>query len=239
MISVEEFLSAHPVPSATSGEVDRADSRHSGAVLVSRFGAPDDDDSRADRKARRRSGNRRPKRGGFGAGLGTTAYGGGVEDPNDAQACKEAALTLLDSAPRASGALAQRLKRKGYADEAVNATIDRLIEVGLLDDEAYARSMVRYCLSRQLGEHGAVRELSRKGVDAALAARVVEEARRTGAFEESAYELGRKVAARTEGMDSDVRRRRLWSAGIRKGHGPEAIRRVAEELLSEKERNGE
>ncbi|PJM75242.1 RecX family transcriptional regulator [Bifidobacterium simiarum] len=229
MISVEEFLRRHPVQ--VESAPDSGPSADLGVSAV--FGASADPDqrdgSRRDRSSRRRSVSRTPKRGGFGAGRGT--YGEGPENPADADACREAALTLLDSAARSSGALVQRLKAKGYDESVAEETVDRLIEVGLVDDEAYARSMVRYCVGRQLGERGTIRELTRKGVDASLAARAAEHARQAGLFTEAAYELGRRVAARTEGLDPSVRRRRLWSAGVRKGHGPDTIRQVAEDLL--------
>ena len=43
-----------------------------------------------------------------------------VEDPNDLDACREAALRLLDAAPRASGALRERLLSKGYGEAIVD-----------------------------------------------------------------------------------------------------------------------
>ncbi|MDU6505265.1 MAG: RecX family transcriptional regulator [Bifidobacterium longum] len=127
-----------------------------------------------------------------------------VEDPNDLDACREAALRLLDAAPRASG---------------------------VIDDRAYAESAVRYCAGRMMGRRGAVLELARKGVDRKLAEQVCGEAEQNGIFEDAAWELGRQIARKTHGLDRQVRQRRFWSAGGRKGHSPETLRRVAAELL--------
>ena len=79
-----------------------------------------------------------------------------VEDPNDLVACREAALRLLDAAPRASGALRERLLAKGYGEAIVDEVIERLIRVQLIDDSAYAESAVRYCAGRMMGRRGAV-----------------------------------------------------------------------------------
>ncbi|WP_372445337.1 regulatory protein RecX [Bifidobacterium pluvialisilvae] len=155
----------------------------------------------------------------------------GPENPADYEACREAALTLLDAAPRSSGALEERLMAKGYESAVVGRVMRWLVDVGFVDDEAYAQSMVRYCLSRRLGRVGTLRELMRRGVDRSLAERVVAWFEGTDAFVESAYELGRRVARKTEGMDVEKRRRRLWGAGGRKGHDPSVIRRVAEDLF--------
>lgn len=153
------------------------------------------------------------------------------DDPNDLDACREAALRLLDAAPRPSGAMRERLVGKGYAPEVVDDVIARLIRVHLIDDEAYAQSAVRYCASRLMGYRGAVMELKRKGVDRQLAQHVCDEAESQGMFAEAAWELGRRTARKTAGLDVEVRKRRFWSAGGRKGHDPEVLREIAQELF--------
>lgn len=154
------------------------------------------------------------------------------DDPNDLDACREAALRLLDAAPRPSGAMRERLVGKGYVPEVVDDVIARLIRVRLIDDEAYAQSAVRYCASRLMGYRGAVMELKRKGVDRQLAQHVCDEAESQGVFAEAAWELGRRTARKTAGLDVEVRKRRFWSAGGRKGHDPEVLREIAQELFA-------
>ena len=155
-----------------------------------------------------------------------------TEARDDLDACRESALRLLDAAPRASGALRERLLGKGYAQGVVDEVIERLTRVQLLDDYAYAQSAIRYCAGRMMGRRGAVSELIRKGVERTLAERVAHEAESEGVFEEAAWELGRTVARKTQGLDRQVRQRRFWSAGGRKGHDPATLRRVAAELLA-------
>ncbi|OZG67474.1 regulatory protein RecX [Bifidobacterium eulemuris] len=159
------------------------------------------------------------------------SVGDGADGP-DLDACREAALRLLDAAPRASGALRTRLLDKGYADGIVDEVIERLTRVQLLDDEAYARSAVRYCAGRMMGRRGTVMELVRKGVSRSMAERVCAEAESNGVFEESAWELGRSVARKTRGLEPQTRKRRFWGAGGRKGHNPETLRAVAAELFT-------
>ena len=154
-----------------------------------------------------------------------------LQDSDDLDSCREAALRLLDAAPRPSGALRERLTGKGYAIETVDDVIDRLKRVQLIDDEAYAQSAVRYCAARLMGRRGAVRELVRKGVGRGLAQHVCDEAEAEGVFSEAAWELGRRTARKTVGMDRDVRKRRFWSAGGRKGHNPDILRQIAQELF--------
>lgn len=138
-----------------------------------------------------------------------------AEDPNDVEACKESALRLLDAAARSSGMLRDKLAEREYDPEVIEQVLARLEELGLIDDEEYARSVIRSCLGRMMGARGTVMELTRKGIDRQLAQRMVNETARTGAFEEAAWELGRSVAKKTRGKDLDVRKRRFWSAGGR------------------------
>lgn len=278
MISVEQFLAAHPV--RQSREEAGPDASDAGGVSplgsvshAGSFGSVHDgtDDglfarrghsgrraefsrrSRARRSDRRYAAGRRDDGDGFAdevpadGGIPDAGYADGKhdehggrqsfrgtrqpDDPCDEDACREAALTLLDAAPRASGALAERLCGKGYERDVVDRVIARLIEVNLLDDEAYAQSVLRACIARNMGARGVLQELRRKSVDPALAARTVSEASECGAFEECAWELGRQVAAKTAGLDREVRYRRFWSAGGRRGHSPEMLRAVARELF--------
>lgn len=146
--------------------------------------------------------------------------------------CQEAALRLLDAAPRPSGALHDRLCAKGFDETIVEKVIARLIRISLIDDESYARSAVRYCISRKMGENGTFQELKRKGVDSYTARTVVDEAQRSGLFVQSAYALVDYVAQRTQGLDRHVRLRRLWSAAGRKGHNPDLIRQAQYEIFA-------
>lgn len=180
----------------------------------------------SDRRTRRRG--RRPRAGGFGGGSAPAAP---RADADDADACREAALTLLDAAARSSGALARRLVDKGFDTKVVDQVVDRLTRLGLVDDQAYAQDLLRSCLHRTMGERGVLSEMTRKGLDPGLAAQVVAQASREGLFVDSAYELGRKVARKTAGLDLKVRKRRFWSAGSRKGHSPGLLNQVAADLF--------
>ena len=109
----------------------------------------------------------------------------------------------------------------------MHEVIRRLIAVDLVDDGAYAHGVLQHCLSRHMGPRGTTTELRRRGVAAALISQVVRAAERDGHFDDAAVGLARDVAARTARLDPEVRRRRFWAAGVRRGHDPEALRRAA------------
>jgi regulatory protein len=101
-----------------------------------------------------------------------------VDDPADVLA---AAARFLETRPRSSDEVRRRLRDAGYRADLVEGTLDRLTELGYLDDAAFARAWVE---SRDRARPRALRyELRRMGIaaadaEAALAAR---EARASGA----------------------------------------------------------
>jgi regulatory protein len=84
-------------------------------------------------------------------------------------------LRALTGAPKTRQQLADLLERRGVPEDAAVTVLDRLVEIGLIDDEAFAEAWVS---SRQAGRGLARRalkaELRAKGVDDDVAATAVE-----------------------------------------------------------------
>ncbi|WP_152593200.1 regulatory protein RecX [Bifidobacterium gallicum] len=153
-------------------------------------------------------------------------------DGMDRQACMDTALRLLDASSRSTGAMRERLGERGFEAEVIESVMDRLAELGYMDDAAVGRSLMRSCLHKHMGEQGVRHTLLRKGVARSCVDAVIAQGRDEGLFEQSAWELGQTVAAKTRGMERQARLRRFWSAGARKGHGSADLRRVADELFA-------
>jgi regulatory protein len=129
----------------------------------------------------------------------------------------ESALRLLAAGPRSERELRERLsRRRGFRDEAVDAAVERMRELGYLNDGAFARFWVE---SRQAGTPRSRRalafELSRKGVareelDAALEG--VSDA-------EAAYDAAQRRLRALEGVDKQTFERRLGSFLNTRGFG--------------------
>ncbi len=220
MISAEEFLSQHVL------RIPDVDSTDAG-VVANNTGISAADMSTVDEASIGGENGSDPSTRAFESSNGNRH----TVNPDDIDECRETALRLLDAAPRSSGALRERLTGKGYAVDIVDTVIDRLVQVQLLDDQAYAESTVRNCVGRLMGRRGTVAELIRKGVDRSLAESVTGQAETQGMFEDAAWELGRRYIAKNAGRDMNVCKRRFWSAGGRKGHSSDTLRRVADELM--------
>src|SRR5690349_9733603 len=96
-----------------------------------------DETPRRSGSGRFRRGTGAGSRGGTGsdAGSGAGSIAGAVDEAEQTPArVREAALRLLDRQRRTRSDLARRLRDKGFASGSIDPVLDRLTEVGLVDD---------------------------------------------------------------------------------------------------------
>jgi regulatory protein len=118
------------------------------------------------------------------------------------------------------------------ADDVAEAVLDRLTEVGLVDDDAFATAVVSSAReNRGLARRGLAVELRRRGVDDDVAAAALADV--GGADEEAvARELVTRRLRTMTGLDRQVQLRRLVAMLGRKGYPTELAVRVVTELVS-------
>lgn len=140
---------------------------------------------------------------------------------------RERAYRLLAYRERSVDEIVQRLLEDGYDETLVHATVDDLVRAGLIDDERYARIIVRQLIAaRGFGRQRALRELSRRGVDADLASSLLEEF----APEEGEADRARAAAASLARPGDSVAR--LASRLVRRGYPTAAALRAADEQVA-------
>jgi regulatory protein len=147
-------------------------------------------------------------------------------------ACREAALKLLERTRRTRRELERRLKEKDFDAATIAATLDRLAEVGLVDDVEYARAWLAGRWGRRpSGWRRLEQELRTKGVsqqDAEKARELLAE--RGGAPDEleSAAKLVAQARRRFARLEPKVQRQRLYALLARRGYDGVIIRRALE-----------
>ena len=85
------------------------------------------------------------------------------------------ALHSLAFRARSAQELRERLARAGYTGQTVSEILDRLRELGYLDDEEFARNAARDKARKRYGPRRIYGELRQAGVDEEVAQEVVEE----------------------------------------------------------------
>ncbi len=153
-----------------------------------------------------------------------------AEPNDDPAATREAALKLLERTRRTRSDLERRLRDKGFAPHVVTEVVDRLTEVGLVNDAEYARAFLAGRWGRRpSGWSRLQRELRAKGIadEAIVAGRGLIEEREGAADEfEVALKLVRQVSARYAKLEPRVRSQRLYALLARRGFDGDTIRRV-------------
>jgi len=141
------------------------------------------------------------------------------------------ALRILTAAPKSRAELQISLLRKGHAPAVVEPLLDRLEEVGLLDDEAYAAQVLRTrFVERGHSRRALSQELSRRGITNDIAQNVLAE---ISDDDErlAAKHLAAKLAQRGTELPPDVRLRRLVAALARRGYEPSLAYEAARSII--------
>lgn len=158
--------------------------------------------------------------------------GPGSDADADAYAVARAVvLRLLTGAPKSRSELEKALRRKGCPDDVAARVLDRYAEVGLVDDEAYARAFVRSKQAgRGLARRALTHELRAKGVADEIAEAVLDE---VDPQDERgrAHALVEKRLRAMHGLDRATQTRRLSGMLARKGYGHDVARSVISEAL--------
>ena len=153
---------------------------------------------------------------------------GGIEN------LREAALYLLGYRARSCHELRERLLAKGFAESDIDSLIDRFTEVGLLDDQRFARDLIRYhTRAHPLGRFGLLRELRLKGIEEEPAKKVLEEELPAEAEAELATEIVKKVLNRE--LDFKSKYKKAVGYLSRRGFSTHAINRVQAMILKNRE----
>ncbi len=163
---------------------------------------------------------------------------GAVDEPS---VVLDAALRFLEPRQRSVGEVRRRLTRVGYREDLVAAAIERLTELGMLDDEAFARAWVESRdRAHPRGQRALRQELAVKGIARETIAGVLTERDEStdgsGAPPDHTAALrlvGRHARTLARITDPNSRRQRAYSLLARRGFDPETARSVAASFASE------
>ena len=175
-----------------------------------------------------------------GSGRGRRSWTPPPEDPEQTRAdadpesvARAIVLRQLSMAPRSRKQLERKLSQRGCDPEVAARVLDRMTEVGLVDDEAYAEMLVR---SKQgtkgLARKGLAHELRKQGIDQETAEEALGQ---VGSDDEraKAEELVAKKLRTMTGLAPDVQARRLAGMLARKGYSGEVAWPVIRDAIND------
>jgi regulatory protein len=142
---------------------------------------------------------------------------------------KARALNYLTYRPRSTAELRRYLLQKGYDEDVADRVLGRLGELGLVDDDSFARYWVEQRQAFRPRSQLALRqELFQKGIDRVVVDEVVAELD----DEEAARQAAARRATRLAGLPEEEFLRRLAGYLQRRGFGYSVVERVCRELWS-------
>jgi regulatory protein len=142
-----------------------------------------------------------------------------VEDPDDADAAEAAALRILGGASQSASGLMQRLRRRGYSVTAASSAVQRCSELGYVNDDALAESVLARHRRAGHGRARAVADLRRRGVSSSSVTEALQSAPDDGGELASAAATAQRLYDRERKRDDgdDRARRRIAAALQRRG----------------------
>lgn len=142
------------------------------------------------------------------------------DDADPESVARKILLDQLSIKARSRHELEERLSRRNVPEEVAGRLLDRFEEVGLVDDEAFARAWVEgRQRSRGLARTAIAVELRRKGIADETAKTVLAEVD-PGEEEAAARQLVQKKLRSMRALDPQVATRRLVGMLARKGYSP-------------------
>lgn len=147
-----------------------------------------------------------------------------------------AALQFLGYRPRSEGEIQRRLRQRGFAGGAIDATIAKLRDWRYVDDGDFAHRWIENRLvHRPRSARLLAQELRQKGVDAGTAASAIDESDIDEVADAKA--LANDKMRRLSGVPEEVRTRRVTGFLARRGYGFEVIRTALQQLDVDPERD--
>jgi regulatory protein len=146
---------------------------------------------------------------------------------------RQIVLRQLAMAPRSRAQLAQKLAQRDVSADVASAVLDRMTEVGLVDDEAYAQMLVRtQQAGRGLAKRAIARELRTKGIDDDLARQALASIADADERDRARALVDKKLKP-MHGLAVQVQTRRLAGMLARKGYSPGLTYTVIREAIAD------
>jgi len=155
-----------------------------------------------------------------------------LREASEFAAMYDRALNLLSFRARSARELHRRLTQKGEPRDRAEAVIQRLREIGLIDDADFARQLTRSKVSSGASRRRVHQELFKRGVARDVADEAVEQVFEDEGMSDAASieRIARKKWRTLVTLDGPTRRRRLYAFLARRGFDSDDVSRVVRQL---------
>ena len=158
-----------------------------------------------------------------------------VDNPvGDVDKAKDVALRLLGRRSYTRREIVRKLRGRQFRKQAIEDALQRLEQVGLVDDRTFSRSWVQERMRlRPMGRPRLFRELTRRGVEQEIVGQVLDEMMADVDPGEIAFDLLKSRRRRYEGLDRMQALSRMYGFLVRRGFDGSISRGASEQMWTE------
>lgn len=154
------------------------------------------------------------------------------------QSARQDALKRLGRRAFSRRQLTDKLRAKDHGDDAIEAALDRLEKVGLIDDPAFGRALIREASrAKPAGARLLRAKLFKAGLGESLIGELLAEQREDPAAVETArakaIEMARKRYSSMGRYDAPTRKRRLYGMLARRGFDNDVIQDILRQVMTD------
>lgn len=162
-----------------------------------------------------------------------------ARDPSSSDEAREAALAYLGHSPRTVREVSDRLREKGFTEDASADAVTWLVSIGYLDDAAFARTWAERRHPAKHASRSRLRqELRRKGVGDDEITEALEPIDEDSERQQAAALIARRLPS-TRGLPVATRTQRMLGMLARRGYPTSLALAVIREALAEEGQDAE
>ncbi|QZT32957.1 RecX family transcriptional regulator [Caldalkalibacillus thermarum TA2.A1] len=148
---------------------------------------------------------------------------------------EHAGLRLLSYRPRTTFEMRSYLQQKGFDQELIEEVVQKWINEGYLDDEAFAWQWIEERVkTKHKGRYLLRQELIEKGIEESVIQRALEQMDQEAEYE-ACFTLAKKRAKKYDSSDPKLRKYKLFTYLSRRGYPSHVIERVCKHLVDEEQ----
>ena len=141
-----------------------------------------------------------------------------LSDEARGSAARATAARIVGRHAMSCATLLKKLKEKGIDDESANAALSWLVDIGIMDDAAYAKNLLSHYRARGFGNRRIREEMRVRGISREIIEEIIDE-------RDMSDEILEYIEKKTRGVELDDKlRAKITNALVRRGHSYEDIK---------------
>ncbi|MDP8264162.1 MAG: regulatory protein RecX [Candidatus Aceula lacicola] len=139
------------------------------------------------------------------------------KNKNEIPKAKIAAFRLLKVRIRSEKELKSRLAQRNFSSKVINSILRGFKQIGLINDQDFAKSWIQSRIAKGFGERRIVLELKQKGISDSIIKNQIQKTQKTYSPKAVIRQLIEKRLKRYKSLEPLVIKRRLYGFLVRRG----------------------